>query len=142
MRRGVFVDTWGWIALGHRRDARHKKVKDFYRKLRKQRRPIFTSDYVLDEVITLIFRRESFPEALRFMQGIFAAAEGGTVTIDRVTSARFAGAWKLRQQFDDKPLISFTDLTSMALMKELGVTDILTEDAHFTQVGMGFQKVP
>ncbi len=45
-------------------------------------------------------------------------------------------------RFDDKPRISFTDLTSMVVMKELGVKDIVTGDEHFEHVGMGFQCKP
>jgi hypothetical protein len=30
----VFIDTWGWLALGHRKDAYHHEVKDVYKKLR------------------------------------------------------------------------------------------------------------
>lgn len=37
--------------------------------------------------------------------------------------------------------IWFTDLTSMAAMRELGLSAILTEDAHCEQVGMGFRTV-
>jgi hypothetical protein len=47
-----------------------------------------------------------------------------------------------RKRFQDKPLISFTDLTSMATMPERGITRVLTENDHCLQVGMGFQKVP
>jgi len=32
---------------------------------------IYTTDYVFDEVTTLVFRREAFEEAVRFMEGIF-----------------------------------------------------------------------
>jgi len=35
-----------------------------------------------------------------------------------------------------------TDLSSMVVMEELGVSMILTGDVHFTHVGMGFQIVP
>lgn len=41
-----------------------------------------------------------------------------------------------------EPRISFTDLTSMVVMEERGITDILTEDTHFAQVGMGFRILP
>jgi hypothetical protein len=30
----------------------------------------------------------------------------------------------------------------MVVIKELGVTDIITGDEHFAHVGMGFQKCP
>jgi predicted nucleic acid-binding protein len=48
----------------------------------------------------------------------------------------------LRRKYSDKPRISFTDFTSMVVMSELGITDVMTEDDHFLQVGMGFNKVP
>jgi predicted nucleic acid-binding protein len=138
----IFVDTWGWIALGHRKNPRHYEVKGFYQEMRKEGSRVYTSDYVLDEVVTLLFRREAFDEAVRFMEGIFAAAEQGHLTIERITSERFSAAWRLRRRFKDKTRISFTDLTSMAVMEERGLNDILTEDEHFIQVGMGFQRLP
>lgn len=48
----------------------------------------------------------------------------------------------LRRQYHDKPGISFTDLSSMAVMAEWGITDVLTGDAHFEHVGMGFRRRP
>jgi predicted nucleic acid-binding protein len=30
----------------------------------------------------------------------------------------------------------------MAIMVELGITDILTADRHFAQVGLGFRALP
>lgn len=48
----------------------------------------------------------------------------------------------MRLKYQDKPKISFTDLTSMVVMKELGIEHILTEDEHFEHVGMGLQHKP
>lgn len=59
-----------------------------------------------------------------------------------ITEERFGMAKDLRLKFQDKPLISFTDLTSMVIMNERKISDILTEDDHFLQVGMGFRKLP
>ena len=56
-REPTFVDTWGWMALGHGRDAHHDAVADLFGLLRSNRIPIHTSDFVLDELITLLFRR-------------------------------------------------------------------------------------
>lgn len=138
----VFIDTWGWLALGHRRDAHHREISALYKKLRSGGARIYTTDYVLDEVMTLIFRREAFEEAVRFMEGIFRAVEAGQLIVERITSDRFASAYRLRKRLQDKPNVSFTDLTSMIVMKERGIEDALTEDEHFIQVGMGFRKLP
>jgi len=141
-REAVFVDTWGWMALGHRREPRHAEVKHIYQELRSNQIPTYTSDYVLDELITLLFRHEVFEEAMRFVEGILGAAVLGQLRIERVTPDRFSAAWELRKRFQDKPTISFTDLTSMAIMDERGIQQVLTEDEHFIQVGMGFSRVP
>ena len=138
----VFVDTWGWIALGHGQDPRYLEIKGFYQAVRRAARRVYTSDYVLDEVITLLYRRASFEEATQFINGIFGAVQIGHLIIERITSARFSAAWELRRRFHDKAKISFTDLPSFTLMQELGLTDVLTEDEHFTQVGLGLQRVP
>lgn len=142
MQDAVFIDTWGWIALGYRKDSRHSEVRSFYRELRARRGRAYTTDFVLDEVATLLFRREPFSEAVRFIEGIFAAADLGSLNIERVTSQRFTEAWRLRKVYQDKPSISFTDLTSIAIMQELGITHVLTDDDHFVQVALGFSKVP
>ena len=105
----IFIDTWGWLALGHRADNYHQAVKEVYQHLRQTQAQIHTSDYVLDELISLLFRRELFQEATGFTEGIFAATEQGQLQIHRVTSQHFALAWGLRKRFQDKPLISFTD---------------------------------
>jgi predicted nucleic acid-binding protein len=130
------------MALGHRRELCHAEVKGIYRQLRSNGIPVYTSDYVLDELITLLFRREVFEEAMRFVEGIMGAAALGQLSIERVTADRFSAAWELRKRFQDKPAISFTDLISMAIMDERGIHQVLTQDEHFIQVGMGFSKIP
>ncbi len=142
MANAIFIDTWGWVALGSARDSKHPEVSRLYRTLRSEKRLIFTSDYILDETVTLLFRREVYADALRFITGILKSAEERFITIERISSDRFADAWKLRQRFQDKPGISFTDLTSMVVMKERHIKHVLTEDVHFQHVGMGFQIVP
>jgi uncharacterized protein len=138
----IFVDTWGWLAYGHRRDAHHEVVRHLFEGFHRDPVPVYTTDHVLDEVITLLFRREQFDEAVRFVEAVFAAAAQGQVRIERVSSDRFTSAWSLRKRLQDKPGISFTDLLSMVVMREHGITRILTEDKHFLQVGLGFISVP
>jgi predicted nucleic acid-binding protein len=68
--------------------------------------------------------------------------EAGEIVSVPISSSRFKAAQALRLKFKDKPDISFTDLSSMVVMRELGVRKILTEDAHFEHVGMGFELAP
>jgi predicted nucleic acid-binding protein len=140
--RKVFVDTWGWLALGHRRDQDHAQVKQFYESLRETNVPLFTSDYVLNELITLLVKREVFEEAVRFVEGIWAASQQSIIQIERVSLERFEKTWELRKRFQDKPRISFTDLTSMVIMQEQVIHHIMTKDEHFIQVNLGFVQVP
>ena len=142
MAGSVLIATWGWLALGHRRDARHQEVKAFYQTLSVARDKLSTTDYILDEVITLLFRRERTEEALLFMTGIFRSAQIGHLAIEQITSQRFSAAWALRKKFQDKPRLSFTDLTSIALIQERKIESILTDDDHFLHVGLNVQKVP
>jgi len=138
----IFIDTWGWLALRDSREDRHEEIKDRCLDLRGRGYSFYTSDYVLDETFTLLFRRLRFEEARRSLDVMDMAIEEGYLRLERITAERFEKAKSLRKRFQDKPRISFTDFTSMVVMAELGITDILTEDEHFTQVGMGFQRIP
>ena len=138
----LFIDTWGWLTLRDRKESQHQEVKDFYSQFRSQKGIIYTSDYVLDETITLLFRRLPFKTAKGSLATIDKAIEEGYLQMEWVTPERFERAKGLRLKYQDKPKISFTDLTSMVVMKELGVTDIITGDEHFEHVGMAFQRKP
>jgi predicted nucleic acid-binding protein len=135
----LFVDTWGWLALADRSDAKHGAAAECYRERSKVSRQVVTSNFVLDELLTLLFLRLSFAEAAKFANAILSSP---AVTIEPVTRERFKAAMELRMRLSDKPRISFTDLTSMTIMKELGIAEVMTADQHFRQVGMGFQILP
>lgn len=64
------------------------------------------------------------------------------VAFERVTPERFERAWKLRVRYRDKTKISFTDLTSFVVMQELRIRHVLTADAHFAKVHLGFHILP
>ena len=138
----IFVDTWGWVVLHNKRETKHDEVKAFYRQYRLSGANIYTTDYVLDETLTLLFRRLPLDLAKTSMKSINDAIEQGYLYLEWMSAPRFEEAKVLRLRFDDKPRISFTDLTSMVVMKELGVKDIVTGDEHFEHVGMGFQCKP
>lgn len=138
----LFIDTWGWIELSNKRADHYRKVKRFYQHFLQKNGRIYTSDYVLDETISLTFKRLPFDSANRFLTFIEQSVKDGELRLEWVSQQRFEKAVELRRKYADKPRISFTDFTSMVVMSELGITDVMTEDDHFIQVGMGFNKVP
>ena len=133
------MDTWGWLALADRSDSRHGLAADCYRQRSKLSGRVVTSTFVLDELLTLLFLRLPFAEAAMFANAIFASP---AVTTELVTPERFRAAMEFRLKFADKHTISFTDLTSMVIMKELGISEVMTADKHFMQTGMGFHILP
>jgi len=138
----LFIDTWGWLTLHDKGERYHHQATQAYQQAIAQNGQIYTSDYVLDETFTFFFRRLPAPRSEQSMKGLLSAFSTSNFHLIRIDEERFTQTIKLRSKFLDKPLISFTDLTSIVVMQELDITTILTEDAHFTHVGMGFQLLP
>lgn len=142
MAHKLFIDTWGWLTLHDKSERYHQQATEVYQQAITQNGQIYTTDYVLDETFTFFFRRLPASRADQSMKVLLSAFSTDNFYLIHITKERFTQTQLLRSKFLDKPLISFTDLTSMVVMQEFGITTILTEDAHFTHVGMGFQLVP
>lgn len=142
MTNAVFVDTWGWLTLNDAGERRHKEVADLYRALIAQNTLFYTTSFVLDETFTLFFKRLNSYQAKQAMLQLSTAFSADLFQLIYIDELRFTQAQTLRLKYLDKPQISFTDLTSMAVMQEFNIQRVLTEDAHFVQVGMGFERIP
>jgi uncharacterized protein len=138
----LFVDTWGWLSLHDRRGTQRQRVAALYMEARAQDWDPFTTDNVLDETFTLLFKRLPFVQAEHALQILRTAWRDGYLRLERITPERFERALALRLRLQDKPAISFTDLTSMCVMDELQISAVLTGDAHFSHAGLGFQVLP
>jgi predicted nucleic acid-binding protein len=57
-----------------------------------------------------------------------------TVQILHITEEIEEHAWKLFKQYSDKDF-SFTDCTSFVVMRQLGLSEVFTNDHHFEQMG-------
>lgn len=137
----LFIDSWGWITIGNKKEPENKKVITFYNDFIKNRGIVFTTDYIFSEAITMLFKKIPFIFAEDFMKNVFEAVRLGYVKLEFISHERFKKAWDLRLRFNDKPKISFTDFTSFVIMDELSIKDVLTGDVHFEIVNMGFKKV-
>jgi len=138
----LFIDTWGWLAIEDRKDPKHSEALDCYRQRIAVKGRVITSDYVLDETYTSLFRQRPFAEAWKFLEAIHASIARGSVSLQSVNPERFMAAVAMRQKLLDKPRISFTDLTSFVIMRELHIREVLTGDRHFDRAGFGFALLP
>ena len=137
----LFIDTWGWVTLVDALEPAHREAEQ----MRQQylgRGQLVTTDYVLDETITRLFGRCPYQAARAFCDEIFESEKAGILTIERITRDRFDKAYAMRLRYRDKPRISFTDLTSFVVMRELGIRHVLTGDRHFAEAQLGFRTLP
>lgn len=127
----VFVDTGGWMACVDGSDPACQSCRAARDAALESGQLLVTSDFVVDETLTLVRSRLGLRTAAAWWQQIDGSAR---VRWERIDHERFERGRQLFFQYDDKDL-SFTDCTSFALMRELKLTAVITTDAHFHHVG-------
>jgi predicted nucleic acid-binding protein len=128
----VFADTSFFFALVARRDRSHAAARSALEKVTRARRPIVTTDYVIDETLTLTKLRTDPATA----DALWARIEGSpSVRLEFVGPERFARAVQFFRRHSDHGY-SFTDCTSVVMMQDLALTDVLTTDSHFAEAGL------
>ena len=138
----VFVDTWAWLALAYAKDPYQASAAAQHREFRRRKTVYVTTDHVLAEFFSALFRVVPFDSARQFADRLFESFEGGRHRRVFLSPEQFQKAYQLRLKYHDKPGISFVDLTSMVVMQDLAITEVFTGDAHFERVGPGFRVVP
>ena len=134
--KAVFVDTGGWMACADRADPGHSACTAARDATLEAGRTLITTDFVVDETLTLIRFRLGLAAAHAWWQQI---DESARLRWERVEHDRFEKARNLFFQYRDKGL-SFTDCASIAVMRELKLTTVISTDRHFHQVG--FEVLP
>jgi predicted nucleic acid-binding protein len=128
----LFVDTSAWFALHDTIDQNHKKAIAKSLEIKRRKIELVTSEYIIDESITLIRHKISHKAAVIFGESLLFS---NIVMILDVSQEDRLRAWELFKKYEDKSF-SFTDCTSFVLMKNSGVRKAFTFDEHFKQVGM------
>ncbi len=127
----IFVDTSAWYAAEAEDDEHHGEARRFLGRLALGEHGVaVTSDYILDETLTLMRSRGSLGDTT-FMDKI---RRSSSVKVFWVDEALFDKALDVFQR-SQRNSWSFTDCTSFALMKELEITDAFAFDHHFAEAG-------
>ena len=135
----VFVDTWAWYALADERDTDHEVARLATDDLIEREVMLMTTNFVLDEATTLIRYKLGHTIAIKFRQTIRQLNEDELLNVVRISESHEAAAGEVFEHYADQDF-SFTDCTSFAVMRELGLSEAFTGDKHFAT--MGFQLIP
>lgn len=124
----IFVDTGAWYAAFIPKDQDHPKARAWFKA---NRAKLVTTDYVVDELLTLLKANDEFKRALELGWSLFGQK---VARLERVNDDDLMQAWEVFQRFRDKEW-SFTDCVSYVVMERLGVKKAFVFDRHFHQFG-------
>jgi len=124
----IFVDSGGWFAGVVTDDEDHEKAKLW---LSENKEPLFTTNYIVDETLTLLRSRGENRKALEVGRLFF---DGLLAEIYYLTEEDILQTWKIFQKFSDKDW-SFTDCSSKLVCEKFGISYAFSFDKHFRQFG-------
>jgi predicted nucleic acid-binding protein len=124
----IFVDTGAWYAAFVPSDRDHGSANAWFEGNNER---LATTDYVIDELLTLLKARGEYRRALRLGKKLFAE---DICDLIWVTPEDIRQAWGLFSTYQDKEW-SFTDCVSRSVMERSGITRVFAFDHHFRQFG-------
>jgi predicted nucleic acid-binding protein len=124
----IFVDTGAWFAAFVSSDPDHAAAAAW---LRNNTAPLVTTDYVLDELLTLLLVRREIAVAMKIGPLLL---DQSLAVLEWVSPTDVRDAWVVFQNYRDKAW-SFTDCVSRVVMERNGIVEAFAFDDHFRQFG-------
>jgi len=124
----VFVDTSAWFAAVVPSHPNHSRAADW---LAANSEGLLTTDYIIDEILTLLRARGERQRAKLLGKKFF---EGTIAEVYFLTEEDIRKAWNIFAQYDDKNW-SFTDCCSKVVIDQMNIARALAFDHHFHQFG-------
>lgn len=129
----LFVDTAGWVAMADADDRRGVAARIVRDRWLADGGWLLTTDYIVAETLTVLRVRLGVDAAEAWWLQISASQR---LRWEMMDPARAEKARAIFFRYRDKSF-SFVDCTSFVVMRELRVTQALTLDDHFRQMGFG-----
>lgn len=128
----VFIDSGIFTAFHNTRDSNNGRAVELMREIVSGGLgSAYTSDYIFDEAVTLALTRTRRPEiALSVGRMILGEHTKPFLVVLRVKGEAFREAWGLFPRYAERGL-SFTDCTSIALVRMRNIKSIISFDADF-----------
>ncbi|MEO8287582.1 MAG: PIN domain-containing protein [Chloroflexota bacterium] len=125
-RRTIFVNSSGWLALYNTHDPNHAAAVRLWEELRNQPVRFIITDYVLDQVYTVLKVFGSIQAAQAVQQLVKNSQLVRHFMVDTVI---FDRAWRVFVE-DEQPQWTFTDCVNFAVIQYLGITEVFTFDIN------------
>src|SRR5262245_56782780 len=127
----VLMDSAGFLALWDAADEHHAAAIRLQAELARKHRRFLTTEYVVDETVTLLQVRHSHAAAVDFLNTI---ERSESLRLEWIGPEELHAAGALFSKHADKDW-SFTDCVSFTMMRELQIRDAFTTDHRFKQAG-------
>jgi len=124
----IFVDTSGWFASIVSTDVDHDAAQQWFQN---NNEPLFTTDYIIDETLTLFRSRREVTLAIQVAEEFF---HNQLAEIYFLTESDIRKTFEIFSSFSDKDW-SFADCSSKLICEKFDVTHAFSFDKHFKQFG-------
>ena len=127
----IYIDTGAFIARYLYKDQHHSASVKYWEQIENSNKRCFTSNFVLDETLTLLARRTDYKFASRRGRNILLS---GAFTIIRPAYEDELLALNIFEKYSDLE-ISFTDCISFVLINKNKINSVFSFDKHFSILG-------
>lgn len=131
MAGNIFLDTSGLYSFLVKTDAKHRKTSSIIHRMVKDNGYLITTDYIIDETVTLLRARGYGPITPNLFDGIMSSR---ACRMEWMDQDFFHKTKALFLKYHDHEW-SFTDCFSFVVMKSSGLKNALTKDIHFLEAG-------
>lgn len=128
----LFIDTSALFAFMVPADPDHKAARLAFQKYHTGAYKLITTDYVADELFTLLRCRAKI--SIKNIIAIFEDLTASSIQLFGVKREIFQDSLTLMAKYKDH-YFSFTDCVSFQVMKDLKIKNVLTTDKHFSVAG-------
>jgi predicted nucleic acid-binding protein len=134
----IFIDTTVWVSAIDSADKLHDDGKSVVQSLARRDLPhAVTTDFVLDETLTLLKRRGARPR--KVVELVKDIMESEFVTTVFVEQEAFAEALSSFAKYEQ---LSFTDAVTLEVMKRYRIKEIFSHDSDFDLNGIVRKERP
>jgi uncharacterized protein len=127
----IFIDTGAILARHLQRDQHHRRALPIWAEFAASHERCLTSNFVLDECITLLARRAGYRFAGEVARSLYKSS---VLEVLRPELDDELAALVLFEKYADQE-VSFTDCVSFSLMRSHRIKRVFCFDRHFADAG-------